>query len=154
MVSSKCLSVVSPSPLRFLAALMPPWAQTEWERLTGTIEKRSTLPPASAILMTAASPAKPPPTTMILDAAIRFRVLSTCLQKLQEKTYLNVRWFMRWLNGVTRNWGCVLEGRCDAIPCVDHCDCRAEPCQLIGCEVCGDGGIVFVGDVMFGEPRQ
>src|SRR5579863_6626979 len=87
MVSSKCLSVVSPSPLRFLAALIPPWAQTEWERLTGTMEKRSTLPPASAILMTAASPAKPPPTTMILGAAIRFRALSTCLERLQEKTF-------------------------------------------------------------------
>jgi hypothetical protein len=63
------LEVVSPSPLRFLAALMPPWAQTECERLTGTMEKRSTVPPASAILMTAASPARPPPTTMILGVA-------------------------------------------------------------------------------------
>src|SRR5271163_4901472 len=69
MVSSKCLKTSSPSPLRFLAALMPPWAQTECERLTGTMEKRSTLPPASAILMTAASPARPPPTTMILGVA-------------------------------------------------------------------------------------
>src|ERR1700754_2361461 len=69
MVSSKCLKTSSPSPLRFLAALMPPWAQTEWERLTGTMEKRSTLPPASAILMTAARPARPPPTTMILGVA-------------------------------------------------------------------------------------
>src|SRR3974390_2544203 len=34
------------------------------------MEKRSTLPPASAILMTAARPARPPPTTMILGAAI------------------------------------------------------------------------------------
>src|SRR5262245_42756776 len=48
---------------------MPPWAQTECERLTGTMEKRSTLPPASAILMTAARPARPPPTTMILGVA-------------------------------------------------------------------------------------
>src|SRR5580698_4446713 len=70
MVSSKCWAVVSPSPLRFLAALMPPCAQTECERLTGTIENRSTVPPASAILMTAASPASPPPTTMIFGAAI------------------------------------------------------------------------------------
>src|SRR5271163_4044940 len=69
MVSSKCAQVESPSPLRFLAALMPPCAQTEWERLTGTIENKSTLPPASAILMTAASPARPPPTTMILGVA-------------------------------------------------------------------------------------
>jgi hypothetical protein len=49
---------------------MPPWAQTEWERFTGTIENKSTVPPASAILMTAASPASPPPTTMILGAAM------------------------------------------------------------------------------------
>src|SRR5438046_3019488 len=66
MVSSKCCQVVSPSPLRFLAALMPPCAQTECERFTGTIENRSTLPPCSAILMTADKPASPPPTTMIL----------------------------------------------------------------------------------------
>src|SRR5579862_7807604 len=73
MVSSKCCAVVSPSPFRFLAALMPPCAHTEWERLTGTIENRSTWPPASAILITAASPARPPPTTMILgDDAIVF----------------------------------------------------------------------------------
>src|ERR1700751_2228639 len=76
MVSSKCCQVESPSPLRFLAALIPPCAQTEWERFTGTIENRSTLPPASAILITAASPANPPPTPMILGAAIRVRVLS------------------------------------------------------------------------------
>src|SRR5579863_9690223 len=69
MVSSKCFRTVSPSPFRSLAALMPPWAQTECERLTGTIEKRSTVPPASAILMTAASPASPPPTTIILGVA-------------------------------------------------------------------------------------
>jgi hypothetical protein len=69
-VSSKCFQVVSPSPFRFLAALMPPCAQTECERLTGTIENRSTEPPASAILMTAANPASPPPTTMILGAAM------------------------------------------------------------------------------------
>src|SRR6516164_5464829 len=74
MVSSKCLKTSSPSPLRFLAALMPPWAQTEWERLTGTMEKRSTLPPASAILMTAERPASPPPTTMILGVAAAMRL--------------------------------------------------------------------------------
>src|ERR1700758_4443771 len=72
MVSSKCCQVESPSPLRFFAALIPPCAQTEWERLTGTIENRSTLPPTSAILMTAASPASPPPTTMILGDAIPY----------------------------------------------------------------------------------
>src|SRR6266566_4071838 len=69
MVSSKCCQVESPSPLRFLAALMPPCAHTEWERFTGTIENRSTSPPISAILMTAARPAKPPPTTIILGVA-------------------------------------------------------------------------------------
>src|SRR5208283_3561838 len=63
MVSSKCCQVESPSPFRSLAALMPPCAQTECERFTGTIENRSTVPPASAILITAASPASPPPTT-------------------------------------------------------------------------------------------
>src|SRR3984957_14144797 len=70
MVSSKCFRTASPSPFKFFAALMPPCAQTECERFTGTIENRSTVPPASAILMTAASPASPPPTTMILGVAI------------------------------------------------------------------------------------
>src|SRR3712207_6374093 len=45
---------------------MPPWAQTECERLTGTTEKRSTAWPASAIFMAAARPASPPPTIAIL----------------------------------------------------------------------------------------
>src|SRR5579859_5775024 len=70
MVSSKCCQVESPSPFRFFAALMPPCAQTECERLTGTIENRSHSPPISAILMTAANPASPPPTTIILGAAM------------------------------------------------------------------------------------
>src|SRR5215472_9791608 len=74
MVSSKCCQVESPSPLRFLAALMPPCAHTECERFTGTIENRSTLPPISAILMTAARPARPPPMTMILGAAAAISV--------------------------------------------------------------------------------
>src|SRR6266496_4738699 len=69
MLSSKCCQVESPSPFKFLAALMPPCAQTECERFTGTIENRSTSPPISAILMTAARPASPPPTTMILGVA-------------------------------------------------------------------------------------
>src|SRR5215472_3037447 len=69
MVSSKCCQVESPSPFRFLAALMPPCAQTECERFTGTMENRSTLPPISAILITAARPARPPPTTIIFGAA-------------------------------------------------------------------------------------
>src|SRR5271166_2181834 len=72
MVSSKWIQVESPSPFRFLAALMPPWAQTECERLTGTIENRSTSPPISAILITAARPARPPPTTMIFGAAMLY----------------------------------------------------------------------------------
>src|SRR5919197_1548646 len=41
---------------------MPPCAQTECERLTGTTEKSSTAWPASAIFIAAASPASPPPT--------------------------------------------------------------------------------------------
>src|SRR5438270_9133874 len=41
---------------------MPPCAQTECERLTGTTEKRSTECPPSAIFIAAASPASPPPT--------------------------------------------------------------------------------------------
>src|ERR1035441_1523366 len=82
MVSSKCLSVVSPSPFRFFAALIPPCAQTECERLTGTIEKRSTVPPASAILITAARPARPPPTTMMRGDAIEYRVLSFVLSQV------------------------------------------------------------------------
>src|SRR5438105_652537 len=48
---------------------MPPCAHTECERFTGTIENRSTLPPLSAILITAESPARPPPTTIIFGAA-------------------------------------------------------------------------------------
>src|ERR1700758_3325188 len=69
MVSSKCCQVESPSPLRFFAALIPPCAHTECERLTGTIENRPTLPPISAILITAARPASPPPMTIIFGAA-------------------------------------------------------------------------------------
>src|SRR5208282_6374000 len=72
MVSSKCIQVESPSPFRFLAALMPPCAHTECERFTGTIENRSTSPPISAILMTAAKPARPPPTTIIFGAAMLY----------------------------------------------------------------------------------
>ncbi len=33
-------------------------------------------------------------------------------------------------------------------------DGSAEPCQLIGREVCGDGGVVFVGDVVLGETSE
>src|SRR3954465_3965508 len=74
-VSSKCCQVESPSPFKFLAALMPPCAHTECERLTGTIENRSTSPPISAIFMTAASPASPPPTTMIFGLDIFYRIV-------------------------------------------------------------------------------
>src|ERR1700680_25058 len=55
---------------------MPPCAHTECERFTGTMENRSTFAPISAILMTAASPASPPPMTMILGAAISLHRLS------------------------------------------------------------------------------
>src|ERR1044071_3153406 len=65
-VSSKCSQVESPSPLVLTAPLMPPCAQTECERLTGTTEKRSTECPPSAIFMAAANPARPPPTIAIL----------------------------------------------------------------------------------------
>src|SRR5690606_2993119 len=44
--------------------LMPPWAQTECDRFTGTSENRSTGKPDSAIRILAARPARPPPTTM------------------------------------------------------------------------------------------
>src|SRR5271156_2977850 len=91
MVSSKCLKTSSPSPLRFLAALMPPWAQTEWERLTGTMEKRSTLPPASAILMTAERPARPPPTTMTLGVAA---MIVSCPEKPFDQNRLRSRLLM------------------------------------------------------------
>src|SRR5215471_669117 len=63
-VSSKCSQVESPSPLVLTAPLMPPCAHTECERRQGTNENTSTSCPASASLMMAASPARPPPTTM------------------------------------------------------------------------------------------
>src|ERR1700722_13355750 len=56
---------------------MPPCAHTECDRSTGTIKNKSTFPPASAILMTAASPASPPPTTMILGVAAMCSSFST-----------------------------------------------------------------------------
>src|SRR5918998_3170962 len=67
-VSSKCSHVESPSPFVLTAPLMPPCAQTECERLTGTTEKRSTEWPDSAIFIAAASPASPPPTTAIFKS--------------------------------------------------------------------------------------
>src|ERR1700675_502343 len=71
MVSSKCFQVESPSPFKFLAALMPPCAQTECDRFTGTMEKRSTGVPDSATRIAAISPARPPTTIMILGVLIR-----------------------------------------------------------------------------------
>ena len=67
---------------------------------------------------------------------------------------LDLRWFMRWLNGVTRNRRSVLEGCGDAIPCVDDGNGSAEPCQFAGSEVRGDCSVVFVGHVMFGKARE
>src|SRR5256714_14290517 len=78
MLSSKCCQVVSPSPFKFFAALMPPCAQTECERFTGTMENRSTVPPFSAILITAESPARPPPTTIIFGAAAIVSLAAFC----------------------------------------------------------------------------
>src|SRR5215212_8431726 len=56
---------------------MPPCAQTECERLTGTTEKRSTECPASAIFIAAASPARPPPTMAILMPLFAMSVKNT-----------------------------------------------------------------------------
>src|SRR5713226_6314990 len=82
-VSSKCSQVESPSPFVLTAPLMPPCAQTECERFTGTTENRSTACPASAIFIAAASPASPPPTTAILiplaiDSSENVRQTSVC----------------------------------------------------------------------------
>src|SRR3954451_19267490 len=64
-VSSKCIHSLNPCCRAIsLVALMPPCAQTLCERLTGTIENKSTPTPSSASLMVQARPAKPPPTTM------------------------------------------------------------------------------------------
>src|SRR5262249_51897274 len=61
-VSSKCIHSLYPCCRAIsLQALIPPCAQTECERLTGTIENRSTSTPSSASLIVQASPAKPPP---------------------------------------------------------------------------------------------
>ena len=58
------MSGESPSPLMLTAPLIPPWAHTEWERLTGKNETTSTDIPSSAIFMVAESPANPPPITI------------------------------------------------------------------------------------------
>src|SRR5713101_9294856 len=81
MVSSKCFQVESPSPFRFFAALMPPCAQTECERFTGTMENRSTGTPDSATRIAAISPARPPPTMMIFGFLIRGVSLGVCPQR-------------------------------------------------------------------------
>src|ERR1043165_9307631 len=89
MVSSKCSQVESPSPFVFTAPLMPPCAQTECERFTGTTEKSSTSCPASAIFIAAASPARPPPTIAILiGVAICVRQTSVCRLSTRAKLKL------------------------------------------------------------------
>src|SRR6266540_4160351 len=65
------MSGESPSPFVLAAPLMPPWVQTEWLRLTGTIEKRSTPIPLSAARIAVMSPARPPPTMMIRGSLTR-----------------------------------------------------------------------------------
>src|ERR687883_516819 len=80
-VWSKCSQVESPSPLVLTAPLMPPCAQTECERLTGTTEKRSTECPASAIFIAAASPASPPPTI-----ATRMPVFAMSVKNTSEES--------------------------------------------------------------------
>ena len=49
---------------------MPPCAQTECERFTGTMENKSTCAPCSAALIVDIRPASPPPTTIIFFSAI------------------------------------------------------------------------------------
>src|ERR1051325_11473282 len=60
----------SPSPFVCTATLMPPWAQTECDRFTGTTEKSITLPPFSATRIAAIRPASPPPTMMTRGSAM------------------------------------------------------------------------------------
>src|SRR4029077_4390395 len=106
MVSSKCCQVESPSPFRFLAALMPPCAHTECERFTGTIENRSTLPPISAILITAARPARPPPITIIFGfAAIPFDRLSSTLLFREGRPHVFHLLCARRIRGLLRETG-------------------------------------------------
>src|ERR1044071_9272987 len=82
-VSSKCSQVESPSPFVFTAPLMPPCAQTECERFTGTTENRSTSWPASAIFIAAARPARPPPPIAIL---IGVAIVYTTLQNSRNQS--------------------------------------------------------------------
>src|SRR5438874_3844722 len=63
-VSSRCTCGLSPSPLVLTDALMPPCAQTECDRLTGTSENKRTGTFASQRRMTVIRPPSPPPTTM------------------------------------------------------------------------------------------
>src|SRR4029077_6199994 len=60
---------------------MPPCAQTECERFTGTIENKSTGTPDSATRIAAISPARPPPTMMIFGFLIRGVSLGVCPQR-------------------------------------------------------------------------
>ncbi len=66
MVSTMCWWTLSRWPLVSNTALIPPWAQTEWERFTSNREKSSTAIPASAMRTVAHRPPKPPPMTMTL----------------------------------------------------------------------------------------
>src|ERR1700722_10216418 len=65
----------SPSPLELIAALIPPCAQTECERLTFVTEISLTLQPCSASFMAAERPARPPPTT--ITSLVCFILLSS-----------------------------------------------------------------------------
>jgi hypothetical protein len=58
-----------------LTLLIPPWAHTLWERLTGVKLSRSTATPSSASFIVAESPANPPPTTNTRLFAIFFFLL-------------------------------------------------------------------------------
>jgi hypothetical protein len=70
----------SPSPFVLTAPLIPPCAQTECERLTGTTEIKSTSCPASAIFIAAAKPAKPPPTIAIFNSLVAIFLQFLCFR--------------------------------------------------------------------------
>ena len=69
----------SSSPIELMAALMPPWAHTEWDLLTFVTEMIWTWQPFSASFMAAESPARPPPTTItffsFFEAGINLRLV-------------------------------------------------------------------------------
>src|SRR5882672_10128761 len=74
---------------------MPPCAHTECERFTGTMEKRSTLAPISAILMTAESPARPPPMTIIFGAAAIVPLSAFCELLVISHCGARFNWLLR-----------------------------------------------------------